>query len=170
MMNADRAPATPLRIDAGPLFIRPLAPADAGALHAALGDRAVMRYIEPPYTLDQTRAFIERAGLCHPPRVYAACQRNTGEVIGHVIFHPFDSTAWEIGWVLRRDCWGRGYATALTRALVAEAARRGIGALVIECAPENAASARVAKRCGFRFEGEADGLCVYRLTLSGGTP
>ena len=158
------------RLAAGPLYVRPFVMEDAEMLHAALGDFEVMRFIEPPYTMDQTRAFIERAGLCQPPRVYAACLCETGEVIGHMIFHPWDETAWEIGWVLRRECWGRGYATALTRALISEATRRDIPALVIECAPGNAASRRIAIKCGFRFRGEADGLCIYKLLLSGGTP
>ena len=161
-MRCDGALRAPL--SAGGLVVRRMRPGDAAALHAVLSDPGVMRWLEPPFTPDQTAAFIDAHGLCDPPRVYAVA-RTDGEVVGHVVFHPWDGAAWEIGWALRRDLWGVGYATAITRALVGHARRVGIPALVIEFMPENRASRRVAEKCGFTHWRDDGGLAVWRLTF-----
>ena len=54
------------------LLIRRFTEADAEALYVVLSDPEVMRYIEPPFSLEQTRAFLRDAGLCAPPLVYAS--------------------------------------------------------------------------------------------------
>ena len=145
--------------------VRPFRPEDADALHAALSDPEVMRHVEPPFTLDRTRAFVREVGLCAPPRVFAVVWRATGRVIGHVIFHAFDGADYEIGWVLRRDFWGMGIADELTRALLLQAGRQGAEGCVIECVPEQTASRRIALRHGFAYVGRADGLDRYRRAL-----
>ena len=161
-MPANAAIATPL--DTPRLRIRPMSSADAPALYETLSDPAVMAFVESPFTAAQTRAFVREAGLCAPPMVYAVEERG-GRVVGHAIFHPFEGERWEVGWVLRRDCWGRGYAREITAALIERARRADIPALVIECVPENRAARRVAEACGFKYAGITDGLAQYRLTL-----
>ena len=89
---------------------------------------------------------------------WLAEERQTGEFIGEVGFAdykrdlnpPLKDTP-EIGWVLASHAHGKGFATEAVRALVAwgdkhfEARRT---ACII--APENAASIRVAEKCGYR--------------------
>lgn len=70
----------------------------------------------------------------------------------------------ELGWVLRRSAWGRGYAGRLT-ALLLSAAEGKYAQAVIECAPEQRSSARVAGKLGFREDGMADGCRVFRRTV-----
>lgn len=148
-----------LYLESPRLLVRPFTEEDAPALHAVLSDPAVMRWIEPPFTPAQTAAFLREAGLCRPPRVYAVVRKDGGGLIGHLIWHPWDETAMELGWILRRDCWGQGFARELTEAVLA----RSEGDVVIECCPEQAATRRLAERFGFRLTGERDGLVVYRL-------
>ncbi len=38
---------------------------------------------------------------------------------------------------------------------------------VIECSPDNEASRAIARKFGFRYEGAADGLDVFRLKPDG---
>ena len=142
------------------ITIRRMQSSDADALYRLLSDPVVMRYLEPPYDRAQTEAFLRRAGLAEPPLVYAV--QEAEHFIGYVIYHDYDEDSVEIGWVLSPEYWGRGYASELTDRLIswARKARKGI---VIECVPEQAATAHLATQKGFRLEGIADGLAVYRL-------
>jgi RimJ/RimL family protein N-acetyltransferase len=57
----------------------------------------------------------------------------------------------EAGWILARGVHGRGYATEAVRAAMAWAERHfGSARLVCLIHPDNAASLRVAAKCGFR--------------------
>lgn len=144
------------------LRLRRLSMADLDALHAVLSNREVMRYIEPPFTLAQTAAFIQKAGMAEQPRVYAIVRREDDCLLGHVIWHPYDENSYELGWILGRAHWGQGYASELTAALVQKAAA-ALHHVVIRCVPEQKASCRIAEKHGFFFLGIQDGLTVYRF-------
>ncbi len=58
------------------------------------------------------------------PMVYAV-ENISRAFVGYVIYHPYDDSAYEIGWVLHKQFWGRGYADELTRCLIADAQRNG---------------------------------------------
>lgn len=75
-----------MQIETKRLSIRPLQWQDCGALHEILSDPEVMRFVEPPFDREQTRRFIETAGLCAPPLVYAVVEKQTGRLIGHLIW------------------------------------------------------------------------------------
>ena len=60
-----------------------------------------------------------------------------------------------LGYLLRRDCWGMGYATEGAQALLDEAFyKRNASEVIAEIRPENIPSRRVAERLGMRAEGE----------------
>ena len=148
------------------LDVRPLRLLDAAALFPILSDAEVMRHLEPPYTRPQTEAFIRECGLSAPPLVYGVVEKASTALIGHLIFHPFETAeCYELGWVLARESWGKGYASELTEGAAAYAKGRGIKQLVIECLPENAASIQVAVKCGFCPAGEAEGLRRFVRSL-----
>ena len=142
------------------ITIRRMQPGDADALYRLLSDPAVMRYLEPPFDRAQTEAFLRRAGLAEPPLVYAA--EENGVFIGYVIYHAYDEQSVEVGWVLLPDYWGRSYASALTDRLI-DRARQEQKSVVIECAPVQEATRRIAVKNGFRACGRCDGLAVYWL-------
>ncbi len=104
-------------------------------------------------------------GLCDPPLVYALVEKPAQEVIGHLIFHPYDRGSYELGWVLRQDRWGRGYAQELTAAVIQLAQQEGIGELVIECAPMQRVSRHLAEKNGFHLAEETDKLLVFHRML-----
>ena len=91
---------------------------DAEALYKMYSDAEVMKYIEPVFDMDKTKWFIAKFGMCEKPLVYALELRETKEVIGHVISHPYDKNSCEIGWVLGRAWWGRGLADEVTKTLI----------------------------------------------------
>lgn len=142
------------------LCLRPMKAEDLPALHALLSDAEIMRYLEPPFSLEKTRAFLETAGLSRPSLIEAI--ESEGVFLGYAICHPYDERSTEIGWVLRREFQGRGYAQETTRMLLRRI-RRENRAAVIECAPEQAASRRIAEKFGFRQTEQRDGLLVFRL-------
>lgn len=150
------------------LNIRRMNEGDLQALHALLSDGEVMRYIEPPFTVEQTKRFLESAGLSEPPLVYAV--DGEGGFIGYVIYHPYDEGSMEIGWLLKREEWGKGCAAALTERLI-EMAFAEQKAVIIECAPAQIATKRIAEKFGFAYTGRRDGCDVYRLDAPrGATP
>ncbi len=87
--------------------------------------------------------------------LFAVEERATGKVIGRV--GPWEPEGWpdlEIGWALRSDRWGRGYATEAAEASIEYAFtvldRPHLISLIV---PENLRSIRVAERVGETLEG-----------------
>ena len=142
------------------LKIRKMEEHDLGPLHELLSNEQVMRYLEPPYSKEKTTRFLERAGLSDPPLIYAVEQ--DGLFIGYVIFHDYDETGMEIGWVLHPTIWGNGVASALTGQLI-ERSRELKKQPVIECVPEQETTRHLALKFGFEYEGSKDGADVFRL-------
>lgn len=142
--------------------VRHFCPEDADALHEILSDEEVMKYIEPPFDRNKTEAFIREAGMCNPPLVYALVWRETGCVIGQVIFHPYEDNSREIGWILHRQYWGKGIAGEITKALMECAWEAGADSCVIECDGRQTASIKIAMKHGFAHEGTDGSLHIYR--------
>ena len=135
------------------LQVRRLEEADAEALYAVLSDPEVMRQIEPPFSLERTRSFLREAGLCETPLVWAVLWKQTGELIGQLIWHPWDKDSMELGWILRRDFWGRGIAKELTAAMLMQTERD----VVIECSPKQTVTRHIAEAFGFVLQSEGAG-------------
>ena len=141
-------------------LIRKMTITDLDDLYALLSDSEVMRYIEPPFSKEQTVQFLMDTGLSEKPLVYAV--EDSGSFIGYVIFHDYDEENMEIGWILKRDVWGKGYASILTKMLIDESRKLRKGA-IIECDPRQAVTEHIAKKHGFVFSGKRDGCDVYKL-------
>ena len=137
------------------LLIRKMTFADLDDLCALLSDSEVMRYIEPPFSNEQTAQFLMDAGL----------SENSSSFIGYVIFHDYDEDNMEIGWILKREVWGQGFASLLTKMLIDKSRKLGKGS-IIECDPRQAVTKHIAKKHGFVFSGKRDGCDVYKLSNS----
>jgi RimJ/RimL family protein N-acetyltransferase len=101
---------------------------------------------------------------------WAAEERSSGVLAGRIGFwNPEGWPGFELGWMLRRSFWGRGYAT--------EGARRALQYAFTELQqpqvislihPKNAASIRVAQRLGERPAGTTEVMgkpaLVYRIS------
>jgi RimJ/RimL family protein N-acetyltransferase len=76
-------------------------------------------------------------------------ERRTGRVVGR-IWCRFGARPPEVGYYLRQDAWGNGYATRALE-LVADwlLGAGGFAEVVLRTHPDNAASQRVAERAGF---------------------
>ncbi len=144
--------------------IRTFSKNDLDPLYQLLSDEEVMRYLEPPFSYEKTKEFLDAAGLSDPPKIYAVDDEN-GDFIGYVICHDYEEDSMEIGWVLRRDVWGKGLAGELTGQLIDTVHSRQ-KAVIIECAPEQSITKHIAEAFGFAYCGKRDGCDVYRLDVT----
>ena len=142
------------------MLIRRMVREDLDGLYRLLSDPEVMRFLEPEFSRKRTEEFLLKAGLSDPPAVYTV--EDEGRFIGYVIYHGYDESSMEIGWVLLPEYWGRGIASELTGQLVSMAAAEGRD-VVIECVPQQEATRRIARRYGFVCDGQEGDLLVYRL-------
>lgn len=148
------------RIQTERMTIRRFKETDMENLFRLLSDPEVMRYIEPPYTREQTLSFLNSVALRQAPLIWALddlCDK----FVGYVVFHPYDDNSYEIGWLLQKEHWHKGYAQELTKALI-EAGKNLQKDLVIECHPEQAATQKIALRNGFAYVGKESGCNLYR--------
>lgn len=152
------APAE-LLLETERLVLRPLDEGDLEAAAVYRGDPEVCRFLPfPPQTADDIRARIGHIlGSTSLERgvPVAIVRREDGELIGDLVLFHLDAVngSVEIGWVLRPDAAGHGYATEACRALLDAAFRiYGVRRIVARIAAENTASARLAERLGMRLE------------------
>jgi len=92
--------------------------------------------------------------------VWAVVEKRTGKLIGRIGFmNPAGWPGFELGWVLGRDSWGRGYATeGARRALEHAFTQMNREHLISLIAPENLSSIKVAERLGETVEGKTEVL------------
>ena len=89
--------------------IRSFLEQDGPALQEILGDPVAMEYMEPAYSPEKTEAFLR--SFCIARRGALACvHRESGLLLGYLLFNPVEDGVCEIGWVFRRDHWRQGYA------------------------------------------------------------
>lgn len=156
-----KAPAE-LRIETARLTLRPIVEHDFAAMTVYRGDPVVCRFLPfTPQTADDIRERMghmlgstslegERGGI-----PMGIVRRDDGLLIGDLVLFHLDRANGnvEIGWVIRPDEAGRGYATEAVRALLDAAFRiLGVRRVVARIDAENAASARLAERVGMRLE------------------
>jgi RimJ/RimL family protein N-acetyltransferase len=86
---------------------------------------------------------------------WAAVERSTGRFVGWFHLRPAHGDGpdeVELGYRLRRDVWGRGYATEGSRALIDTAFRHfGVRRVHAETMAVHVASRRVMERSGLRY-------------------
>jgi len=99
------------------LLIRSFTEADATGLHAILGDAETMRYAEPSYGFEKTRSFLASFCIAQNGALAAVC-RDSGKLIGYILFKEYEKDVYEIGWFINRAYWRQGYAYEACRAVI----------------------------------------------------
>jgi len=89
---------------------------------------------------------------------WAIEERATGDFVGRIgFFNPEGWPGFELGWVLGREFWGRGYATeGALRALDYAFTEMGRDHVISLIHPENSGSIKVAERIGEKLEGKTE--------------
>ena len=97
---------------------------------------------------------------------FAAIERSSGDFVGWFHLRPEDGTQDEpeLGYRLRRDAWGKGYATEAATALVDRAfTELGASRVWAVAMAVNTASRRVMEKAGLRFVRLFHGEWPYRI-------
>ena len=138
---------------------------DADGLFAVSNDPEVMRHFPSMPTRDEVEGWVQRhrenlaAGR---PGLYAVHVADSGAFIGFVgLATPrFDAPFMpcvEIGWRLRREAWGRGYATEAARRVLAHGfGTLGLAEIVSFTAAVNEPSIAVMRRLGMHTDPAED--------------
>ena len=128
-------------------------------------DAEVMRYFPRPNTAEETMAFTQRIETFfdeHGYGLFALESKATGEFIGYTGFAKPRFESWftpctEIGWRLKREAWGRGYATEAARACLDYGFQTlGLDRIYSFTALSNTPSERVMQKIGMERTGEFD--------------
>jgi RimJ/RimL family protein N-acetyltransferase len=153
------------------LRLEPMGDSHFDGLYALNREPAVMRYITgKPDTPEDTRAMIERVKLRWREFGFSwwcFVERETGQIIGAGCIQHLGRDAGnplEIGWRLRPEKWGRGYASEAANAMAAFAFDTlDADLLCAVCQPENHPSSRVMERLGMHYKGQEE---WYEMTTS----
>jgi [ribosomal protein S5]-alanine N-acetyltransferase len=145
---------TGLTVETGRLRLRPMEPGDARALFEIYRDPQTAKYWNKPDRSVADSQLRIAAMLGHWERYgfgdWALTDKRTGAMIGFCGLHHIERMAEvNLGFLLRRDFWGRGLATeASLAALDFGFEKAGVPAVVGTVAPGNAAAIRVLEACG----------------------
>ena len=171
------------------LLLRPIEPADVDAFAPYMADPEIVRFIGGEMlSRDQV---VERLALWRRRfdtdgfGPLALVRREDGCVVGRCSLLVWQVPEWEtttaaeatgpweleLGWILGREHWGRGYATEAARAVLTFALDRvGLDRIVSAHAVGNEASANVMRKIGMHLEretihpGNGRGVRVYEIT------
>ena len=145
------------------LILRQWTPDDAEAAFAIFGDPEVSRYLgatgEPhpdvAYTRQRMERLANRYATWNGRGNWAAVEKASGEIIGGGGLVELEGGPdLEVFYHFRRDRWGLGYGTELTKGLIGYAFERlGLPRLVGIAYPANVASHRVMRKAGMTHQG-----------------
>lgn len=158
------------------LILRPLTLDDTDALLAVWGDAETMRWYPAPYTrqqmIERIQAQIERYATGTGQLGLAL--KASGELIGDCgpVWHEIDGhQELEVGYHVRRDHWGNGYAPEAASAILAyvrDNLHKTDPMSLIR--PENHASRRTAEKNGAWLEKtifwRGYNHCIYRYSTA----
>lgn len=153
-----------MRIETSRITVRDFAPEDAAGLHDILGDDETMEYCEPAYDFCKTQRFlnsfcIERRGAV------AAVSRDTGRIIGYILFNELEKGIFELGWIFNKNFWRQGYAYEACTAVIDYAFCNKKAHKIIAETTDALKSVRLMEKLGMRFEGKQADMYLYELAF-----
>ena len=146
------------RIDTQRLLLRTPRQEDLDAVAAMWGDIEGGKYMpDPNYENGSEIAEILEDDPDCPVYYFVAFLADCDEIMGTCSL-GFENTAtkdYSIGYNVKKDYWGNGYAGEMVHALIDFARELGIKSITAPIAKENKASIRVVEKCGFAIDGES---------------
>ncbi len=141
------------------LYFRFYEEKDKADFTALFTDAAVMKHVgDGVLTEVQAEAFWQKLfGKLYPQKfnIWAVFANQDSRYIGHAGIYPrpIKKEDWEFVYFLRRDAWGKGYATEIARRLIEFAVEElNLTQVFATVDDEHPASIRVLKKAGMNFQ------------------
>ena len=157
------------------LALRPWTVGDAAAALSIFGDDQVAHWLAPAMDRVQDLAAMrlllqqwvaEDARMTTPAGRWAIEDLTDGRLIGGATLLPLPpDDEFEIGWQLRPDAWGHGYATEAGLAMAEWAFDQGIEQVIALVRPANSRAAATVRRIGMEWIGETEKYHGLRLQV-----
>ena len=123
-----------------------------------LTDREVMKHVEgdvrDPREAEESWARVLKDEPAHAKR-WCVCLRATGEFVGHSMTNrmEIDKSEYEIGYILPKHQWGKGYGTEIAKAVSSHCLEQmGLPRVFAGVDDDNYASIAVLRKSGFDFD------------------
>ena len=160
----------------GRLILREMTLDDVDELLEVFSDPEAMQFYPKPFDRPMTQTWVERNIQRYTQYgfgLWALMLKESGELIGDcgLVLQAVDGVeAVEIGYHVRRDLWGLGFATEAAQACRDYGfSQLGCTKLISLIHPANLASRRVAEKTGMRLTKETEWrgnpTCVYAIEL-----
>lgn len=141
-----------MHIETQRILIRNYTMDDVRDLQDILGDAEVMENCEPAYSLEKTSDFLSK--FCIEKRgAIAAVHKDSGKMIGYILFNAFEEGVYEIGWIFNKNYWRQGYAFESCKAVVEYAFNQLEAHKIFAEAIDSVKSVGLMKKLGMRLEG-----------------
>jgi [ribosomal protein S5]-alanine N-acetyltransferase len=142
------------------LVLRALRIDDADALHAMYSDVEANIYGSRPATttIEESRERVAHAVADTAWRAWAITLKGDDTALGTAVigtvasYEKRQGKVTEIGYILSRDYWGKGYVTEAAAGLIDLLFSEGQRRIIADTDPDNSASIAVLKRLGFTLE------------------
>jgi RimJ/RimL family protein N-acetyltransferase len=167
-----------MKLETERLILRMFREDDFECYSTICADIEVMRYLGDGKTLTRAEAWRQMAMIIGHWQlrgygIWAVEERESKVLVGRIgFFNPEGWPGFELGWVLGREYWGKGYAS--------EGARRALDHAFTEMNrdhvislihPDNGGSIRVAERIGEELEGRTElfghEVLIYGINRAG---
>ncbi len=141
-----------MNIETGRIIIRDFTMNDIHDMQDILGDAEAMKNCEPAHTIEKTADFVQK--FCIEKRgAVAAIHKDTGKVIGYILFNEFDESVYEMGWFFNRAFWGQGFAYESCKAVIDYAFDTMNAHKVFAETIDGMKSVNLMKKLGMKLEG-----------------
>jgi len=140
------------------LVVREFTPADLDGVAALFADPAVLWWEPAPFTREQSQEWLARTLQRYREEgmgEFAVVLASDGHLVGDCgpVWREVEGRRLpELGWDLRSDEWGKGYATEAARGVLTHATDLGLRRVYSLITPENRRSQAVARRLGMHVE------------------
>lgn len=139
------------KVETDRLIIRRFAETDLQDLYEYLSDREVVAY-EPYEAMDMDEVQKTLKERMESEKFVAIEEKCSGKVIGNICIGENYCESAEIGYVLNKTYWGKGYAFEACKKVCEILFENGVHRIEANCDPLNSASWTLLERLGFLRE------------------
>lgn len=134
------------------MIIRNFVLEDIADLYEILGDNETMKNCEPEYDFEKTKEFLISFCISRKGAV-AAVHKESGKMIGYILFNEFNDDVYEMGWIYNRNFWRQGYAYESCKAVIDNAFEELKAHKIFAETIDTVKSVGLMKKLGMQFEG-----------------